>query len=96
MTSSNLQAGEPFFVTMDRDIYAGTSIAETAAEEWSEAAETKRPQSPCIRVCTLDDKKTCLGCGRTLEEIVAWPRMTPAEQLELLAELGPRRDGGGE
>jgi uncharacterized protein len=28
--------------------------------------------SPCRRQCCLDDQDICLGCGRTLQEILAW------------------------
>jgi len=28
--------------------------------------------SPCVRNCCLDDANICMGCGRSLEEIVAW------------------------
>ena len=28
--------------------------------------------SPCVRNCCLDDDNVCLGCGRSLDEIVAW------------------------
>ena len=30
------------------------------------------PPSPCVRQCCLDDADTCLGCGRTLQEILDW------------------------
>jgi len=28
--------------------------------------------SPCVRSCCLDDDDVCIGCGRALDEIVAW------------------------
>ncbi|WP_220812503.1 DUF1289 domain-containing protein [Pseudomonas paralcaligenes] len=28
--------------------------------------------SPCRRQCCLDDRDMCLGCGRTLAEILEW------------------------
>ena len=29
--------------------------------------------SPCVNVCVIDDAtRWCLGCGRTIEEIVGW------------------------
>ncbi|MFW5425887.1 MAG: DUF1289 domain-containing protein [Methylophagaceae bacterium] len=28
--------------------------------------------SPCIRNCCLDDNDICLGCFRSLDEIVLW------------------------
>ena len=28
--------------------------------------------SPCIKVCKLSDDKICVGCGRTIDEIMNW------------------------
>ncbi len=28
--------------------------------------------SPCRRQCCLDEHEQCLGCGRTLQEILDW------------------------
>lgn len=36
--------------------------------------------SPCIKVCKLEGD-TCTGCGRTLEQIRNWTKMTEAERL---------------
>ena len=49
--------------------------------------------SPCMSICTLDEDKVCIGCGRTLEEIRGWARMTPEEQWHLVEELRRRRQG---
>jgi len=49
------------------------------------------PPSPCIRVCTLDDNDLCIGCARTLEEIVAWSGMSAAEQRAVIDALPARR-----
>ncbi|MDZ4735219.1 MAG: DUF1289 domain-containing protein [Rhodospirillaceae bacterium] len=56
------------------------------------------PPSPCISVCTIDDKTGwCLGCARTLGEIRDWLIMTPEQKEHLLGELdlrqGRRRAG---
>jgi uncharacterized protein len=29
-------------------------------------------QSPCVRNCCLDQNDICLGCHRSIEEIIAW------------------------
>jgi predicted Fe-S protein YdhL (DUF1289 family) len=50
-----------------------------------------RPQSPCIRVCVLDDANLCIGCLRNLTEIASWADMTSAEQWRLLKVLKERR-----
>ena len=49
-----------------------------------------RPLSPCVLICTLDDDKTCLGCGRTLAQISSWALMTVAEQWTVIDELAAR------
>lgn len=42
---------------------------------------TSQPvESPCVKVCVLDQHNVCVGCGRTLEEIAAWSRAAPEEQ----------------
>lgn len=50
----------------------------------------RRPLSPCILICTLDDKKNCLGCGRTLEQISRWAVMSKDEQWAVVDELAQR------
>ena len=33
--------------------------------------------SPCISICRMDDNSgLCLGCQRTIEEIIAWARLS--------------------
>lgn len=56
------------------------------------APRTGYPPSPCTRVCTLDADNVCIGCRRTIDEIVAWASMTPAEQWAVVRDL-PRRKG---
>jgi len=51
----------------------------------------ERPPSPCINVCSLDERGYCIGCLRTGAEIGRWMAMSPAEQWSLLTELGERR-----
>jgi len=49
-------------------------------------------ESPCIRMCTLDATgELCLGCFRTLDEIVAWTGLSEAERAGVLARLPARR-----
>ncbi|NCF73107.1 MAG: DUF1289 domain-containing protein [Gammaproteobacteria bacterium] len=50
-----------------------------------------RPLSPCILICTLDDDKCCLGCGRTLAQISGWALMSVAEQWSVIDDLRARR-----
>ncbi|HWU60637.1 MAG TPA: DUF1289 domain-containing protein [Ensifer sp.] len=48
-------------------------------------------ESPCILVCSIDDKTGyCFGCGRTRAEIAGWIEMTDGERRALM-ELLPAR-----
>lgn len=54
--------------------------------------------SPCIKICAIDPvSKLCQGCGRTLQEIAQWSRLSEAERLAIMATLEARlslqRDG---
>jgi predicted Fe-S protein YdhL (DUF1289 family) len=51
-------------------------------------------ETPCVKTCTLDARSgLCLGCGRTINEIAAWGRMSDAERARIMAELPARRIG---
>ena len=50
----------------------------------------ERPQSPCIKVCTLAGGR-CSGCLRTLDEIAAWGAMSAEAQWALVEALDHRR-----
>jgi predicted Fe-S protein YdhL (DUF1289 family) len=41
-------------------------------------------------VCTLNDHKVCIGCKRTLDEIVAWSSMTAKQQWLVVRSLPNR------
>ncbi|RLA22043.1 MAG: DUF1289 domain-containing protein [Gammaproteobacteria bacterium] len=49
------------------------------------------PASPCSQTCTLNDQDLCLGCKRSLAEIVAWGSMTADQQWEVIGLLTERR-----
>ena len=56
--------------------------------------------SPCINLCAIDDATgLCVGCGRTMKEIVTWPMLTPPAKRAVLERIAQRRaapgDGGG-
>jgi len=46
----------------------------------SPAFPLPRVDSPCVNVCTLDAQKVCIGCGRTIEEIAVWSRLSDEER----------------
>lgn len=48
--------------------------------------------TPCISICVIDpETEFCEGCGRTLDEISNWSRMTADERNAVMAELKARR-----
>ncbi|WP_035829896.1 DUF1289 domain-containing protein [Kaistia adipata] len=48
--------------------------------------------TPCISICVIDaETELCEGCGRTLDEISNWSRMTADERSAVMAELKARR-----
>jgi predicted Fe-S protein YdhL (DUF1289 family) len=50
-----------------------------------------RASSPCIQVCILDPATgLCEGCGRTLDEIGRWGRMSEAERRAVMDALEER------
>jgi uncharacterized protein len=48
------------------------------------APPSDSPPSPCVRNCCLDDDNVCLGCGRSLDEIVAWSAASDAQKRAIL------------
>jgi predicted Fe-S protein YdhL (DUF1289 family) len=48
-------------------------------------------RSPCVKLCVLDARGVCEGCGRTMEEISAWPSATEAARLAILRAADGRR-----
>ena len=48
-------------------------------------------ETPCVKICTLDARAAqCLGCGRSIDEIATWGRMSDAERARVMAELPGR------
>jgi len=47
--------------------------------------------SPCIKVCVLDARQVCVGCGRTLDEIAQWSRMTEEQRAQVVDQARRRR-----
>jgi len=43
-------------------------------------------ESPCISVCRMEND-VCIGCGRTVEEVVEWYNMTDTQKQAVLNRL---------
>jgi predicted Fe-S protein YdhL (DUF1289 family) len=42
--------------------------------------------SPCVRRCTLDERDLCIGCGRTLDEILEWSAAPTRRKVQIRSE----------
>jgi predicted Fe-S protein YdhL (DUF1289 family) len=47
-------------------------------------------ESPCTNVCRMDGE-TCIGCYRTLDEIVRWSAASDDEKRQILDAVAVRR-----
>jgi len=54
------------------------------------ATREAMPASPCVRNCCLDGDDVCLGCGRTIDEILAWHRADAAGREAILVTAAAR------
>ena len=57
----------------------------------TDLAEQFAVESPCIRLCTLDDDDICVGCFRSMAEICAWGSAADDERRQILAAIELRR-----
>jgi len=47
--------------------------------------------SPCVQICVVDPiSDLCIGCGRSVAEIAAWPAMSEKERAAVVAGLEAR------
>lgn len=61
------------------------NIKTTPLLRWGLLFITMR--NPCRRICKLDDKQTCVGCGRTWEQIREWSFYMDQQKEEILNRL---------
>ncbi len=53
---------------------------------------TQALASPCIDICRMDDRTGfCLGCFRTIDEIVAWSAASNDQRRKILVGIERRR-----
>lgn len=51
--------------------------------------------SPCVRNCCLDDQDICLGCYRSMAEILGWSAAGKEERNAILQRCRLRREQRG-
>ena len=44
-------------------------------------------KSPCINVCKIGDNRKCIGCGRTIEEISMWSRLSIEKRNAIMERI---------
>ncbi|MED5532070.1 MAG: DUF1289 domain-containing protein [Pseudomonadota bacterium] len=45
--------------------------------------------TPCQSICKINtDSRTCIGCGRTMEEISLWSSYSHDERMVIMKRLG--------
>ena len=50
--------------------------------------------SPCVNVCRLDERRLCIGCRRSIEEITAWGRLDDEGRRRVLRAVAERERAG--
>lgn len=54
--------------------------------------ESSRIASPCVRNCCLNEDDVCLGCFRSLAEILQWSEADDALRQRFLCNAAQRRE----
>ena len=49
-------------------------------------------ESPCVSICRYENE-VCVGCGRTVDDIVNWYDMTDDEKQAVLNRLEKKAEG---
>ncbi|QLF92750.1 DUF1289 domain-containing protein [Pseudomonas sp. ABC1] len=58
--------------------------------------EKEKPvASPCVSICALDQLDICIGCQRSIDEILRWSRMNNDERREVLVRCHERAKSAG-
>lgn len=54
-------------------------------------ADSEKVKSPCIRQCCLDQRDICLGCHRSLQDILNWSGSSDDEKRAILKQAAARQ-----
>jgi uncharacterized protein len=55
------------------------------------AVQRPRIETPCMKLCKIDQaSQLCSGCLRSIDEIMAWKKMTSVERQSVMALLSQR------
>jgi len=45
------------------------------------------PRSPCVALCKLDHNEICMGCYRSIDEIIGWKDCTEQQQQQIIERV---------
>lgn len=48
--------------------------------------ESDEVKSPCVHICRMAGR-FCFGCGRTIEEIRLWPKMSEGDKTAVIKRI---------
>jgi predicted Fe-S protein YdhL (DUF1289 family) len=66
-------------------------FTDTKGTLMAQAKNQPSIDSPCVRNCCLDGQDICMGCGRHLNEILQWQRVSDSEREAILIRASARR-----
>ncbi|MCF6364907.1 MAG: DUF1289 domain-containing protein [Bacteroidales bacterium] len=49
--------------------------------------DIKNIKCPCIDKCKYDEDKICMGCHRTMHEIVSWSDFSDDEKIKIIQRV---------
>jgi predicted Fe-S protein YdhL (DUF1289 family) len=51
----------------------------------------EKNNSPCVRNCCLNEEDICLGCFRSIDEIIQWNNATEQQKKNILSAINGRK-----
>jgi predicted Fe-S protein YdhL (DUF1289 family) len=51
----------------------------------------EKNNSPCVRNCCLNEVDICLGCFRSIDEIIQWNNSTEQQKQNILSTINRRK-----
>jgi len=50
-----------------------------------------KTESPCVNICELNENDICVGCGRSIDEIINWNQIVQNNNSEKVREKAKKR-----
>ena len=51
----------------------------------------KKELSPCVNNCQLNKNDVCIGCYRSISEIIGWGDKSETQKIDILARCSKRK-----